>query len=65
MRFAGADLLPKLEDGILLAHFINILQPNTIDLRALSYDVSVGLAAFRAVDCLSRFHKCRMSRIGR
>lgn len=38
----GEDLLLKIRDGTLLTRFINILQPNTIDERALNTQIVFG-----------------------
>jgi len=46
----GLDLCHKVKDGILIAKFINMIEPDTIDWRAVNYKKGGGLNQFKIIE---------------
>jgi plastin-1 len=46
----GLDLCHKVKDGILIAKFINMIEPDTIDWRAVNYKKGGGLNQFKVIE---------------
>lgn len=44
------DLMEKVQDGVLLACFVNKIEKDTIDVRALNYDETGGLKTFSILE---------------
>jgi len=44
------DLFEKVKDGILIAKFINMIEPDTIDWRAVNYKKGGGLNQFKVIE---------------
>ena len=44
------DLTTKVQDGVLLAAFINLIEPDTIDFRAVNYKPNGGLNEFHVIE---------------
>jgi len=46
----GLDLCHKVKDGVLIAKFINMIEPDTIDWRAVNYKKGGGLNQFKIIE---------------
>jgi len=46
----GLDLCHKVKDGVMIAKFINMIEPDTIDWRAVNYKKGGGLNQFKVIE---------------